>query len=133
MNIVHEREKNFKSSKNVVRTLVNRFSYHVNHKSLKLIEVYCIIILYNENCKINIRFRCTNRSCNVTIIVNDKLNEIIETKNFPRNHSPYLKNNSIKLDIIKTAVKRKGTENLHTKPNKIILKEIRQSGFETDI
>lgn len=30
----------------------------------------------------NIRFRCTNRSCNVTIIVNDKLNEIIENKNF---------------------------------------------------
>jgi len=68
----------------------------------------------------------------VTIIVNDKLNEIIETKNFPHNHPP-LKDNSIKLDIIRTSVKRKGTEDLHTKPNKIILKEIRQSGFGTDI
>lgn len=67
----------------------------------------------------------------MTIIVNDKLNEIIETKNFPHNHP--LKDNSIKLDIIRTAVKRKGTEDLHTQPNKIILKEIRQSGFDTDI
>lgn len=67
----------------------------------------------------------------MTIIVNDKLNEIIETKNCPHNHPP-LKDYSIKLDIIRTAVKRKGTEDL-TKPNKIILKEIRQSGFATDI
>jgi hypothetical protein len=62
----------------------------------------------------NIRFRCTSRSCNVTILVNNKLNEIIKIKNCPHNHPP-LKDNSIKLDIIRTAVKRKGTEDLHIK------------------
>ncbi|KAF0701486.1 MULE domain-containing protein [Aphis craccivora] len=80
----------------------------------------------------NIRFRCTNYSFNVTIIANDKLNEIIEAKKFPHNHPP-LKDNSIKLDIIRTSVKRKGTEDQHTKPNTIILKKIRQSRFGTDI
>jgi len=68
-----------------------------------------------------------------SLTTNDKLNEILETKNFPHNHPP-LKDNSIKLDIIiRTAIKRKGTEDLHTKPNKMILKEIRLSGFDTDI
>jgi hypothetical protein len=37
------------------------------------------------------------------------------------------------LDIIGTDVKRKGADDLHTKPNKIILKEIRQSEFDIGI
>jgi predicted RNase H-like nuclease (RuvC/YqgF family) len=53
----------------------------------------CIII---ENVKLskcnvlknrNIRFQCINRSYNVTIIANDKISEIIETNNFPQNHT----------------------------------------------
>ncbi|KAL4091882.1 hypothetical protein QTP88_026494 [Uroleucon formosanum] len=74
----------------------------------------------------------TKRGNTCITVDNFKLSKLIETKNFPHNHPP-LEDNSIKLDIIRTAVKRKGTEDLHTKLNKIILEEIRQSGLDTDI
>lgn len=80
----------------------------------------------------HIRFRCTTRPCNANIIVNANLDEIILTKHFPHNHAA-LEDSSIKLEIIRTAVKRKGAEDLHSKPNKIISGEIKKEGVENDI
>lgn len=80
----------------------------------------------------HIRFRCTTRPCNAHIIVNANLDKIIQTKHFPHNHAA-LEDSSIKLEIIRTAVKRKGVEDLHSKPKKIISEEIKKEGVENDV
>lgn len=80
----------------------------------------------------SIRFRCTNRKCNANVYVNELLNEVLTVTNFPHSHLE-MATDYVKLETIRTAVKRKAEDDLHAKPNKVILKTIEESGLAGDI
>jgi len=91
------------------------------------------IVLYN-NFKYNFgstnkkdnstRWRCVTRTCDAKLYT-DK-NDAFTSAVGEHNHNEYDKSN-INRQIINTACKRKSLEDLHTRPKKIILKEIAQN------
>lgn len=97
----------------------------------------CVVVDNFKFSKVNvlksgdIRFRCTNRACNANVIVNERLDAIVRTKCLPHSH-PALADDSISLEVVRTAVKRKGARDLHTKPNAIITTVIRREGANRD-
>ncbi|KAL4127432.1 hypothetical protein QTP88_011603 [Uroleucon formosanum] len=68
-------------------------------------------------------FRCTNRKCNVTAIIGEKLDLIISQKN-DHNH-PATSENILNRQKIMYTLKRKAIDDVFTKPNKIIRKVLK--------
>jgi hypothetical protein len=74
----------------------------------------------------NFNFRCTNKKCFASVIVN-KLNKIIKVTN-SHNHEEY-NNRTMTREIIRSTVKHSAENDLYIKPNKLITNRFK---FETD-
>lgn len=73
------------------------------------------------------RFRCTNRTCTESVLVNSTIDKILSfSNNNIHNHEPTTDHN-LAVRCVRTAVKRKAEEDLHARPNKIIRKEIQDT------
>jgi hypothetical protein len=70
----------------------------------------------------NFLFRCTNKKCKSVATFNSQCTIIINYKN-GHNHSEYSQN-EVHKDIIRSSVKRKAIEDMHTQPSKIIRQEL---------
>lgn len=70
----------------------------------------------------NFSFRCTNKKCKAIATLNPQCTSIINHKN-EHNHSEYSEN-AVHKDIIRSSVKRKAVEEMHTQPSKIIRREL---------
>lgn len=68
-------------------------------------------------------FRCTNRKCNVTAIIGEKLDLIISQKNDHKH--PATSENILNRQKIMSTLKRKAIDDVFTKPNKIIRKVLK--------
>ncbi|KAL5243929.1 hypothetical protein ACI65C_011339 [Semiaphis heraclei] len=73
------------------------------------------------------RFRCTNRTCTESVLVNSTIDKILSfSNNNIHNHEPTTDHN-LAVRCVRTALKRKAEEDLHARPNKIIRKEIQDT------
>lgn len=87
-------------------------------------------ILQNET----IQFRCTNKKCKVSVLIDKSVKNILEMTTHLHTHEPSTKR-SLTVDIIRSSSKKKATEQTHEKPNKIIRKEllVDKSGLQDEL
>ncbi|XP_072161393.1 uncharacterized protein [Bemisia tabaci] len=75
----------------------------------------------------NIRFRCANKKCGASVLVDETVKKVIQPSAVEHNHEPYT-SEEITKQKFKVSVKRKAAENLIEKPSKIIRRELLLDG-----
>jgi len=74
----------------------------------------------------NFNFRCTNKFYNASVIVNNSDKIIEQFKSSDHNHDEYTDQN-ISREIVRSTLKRKTENDLHTCPNKLIRQELKNA------
>jgi hypothetical protein len=82
---------------------------------------------YRKSKNGNFNFRCTNKLCNASVIVSNNSDQIVDkSKSSKHNHEVY-SDQIISREIVRSSLKRKAENDLYTRPNKLILQELKNS------
>lgn len=113
---------------------------NIEHILMTKRGIRCIVIekyRYSESNKLQngtFRFRCTNKKCNVSVLISNNLKQILEMTTQSHNHDPSTKR-SLAVDIVRSSSKKKAIENTHENPKTIIRKTllVDNSGLQNEI
>ena len=74
----------------------------------------------------SVRFRCCNKKCSASVVVDSACQRVIETNGTVHNHDAYT-TEEIAAQTVKVSLKRKASENMKEKPSSMIRRELNKN------
>lgn len=78
----------------------------------------------------NTRFRCCNKKCSASVVLDNTLKRVIEVSEAPHNHAAYSEE-ELAVQKMKVSLKRKAVESIKEKPTSMIRRELIENEGES--